>query len=76
MTRQEAIDRWAKFIVPSVFRAETELLQTHPEWKIRLEETKDADYETVRKVSTDYARAIAEIIVSRTSDEELAEMNN
>ena len=76
MTRQEAIDRWAEFIVPSVFRAETELLQAHPEWKIRLEATKDADYETVRKVSTDYARAIAEIIVSRTSDEELAEMNN
>ena len=76
MTRQEAIEHWAKFIIPSVFRAETELLQTHPEWKIRLEATKDADYETVRKVSTDYARAIAEIIVSRTSDEELAEMNN
>ena len=76
MTRQEAIDRWAKFIIPSVFRAETELLQTHPEWKIRLEATKDADYETRHKVADEYTRAIAEIIVIRTSDEELAEMNN
>lgn len=76
MTRQEAIDRWAKFIVPSVFRAETELLQAHPEWKIRLESTKDADYETRHKVADEYTRAIAEIIVIHTSDEELAEMNN
>lgn len=76
MTRQEAIDRWAEFIVPSVFRAETELLQTHPEWKIRLEATKDADYETRHKVADEYTRAIAEIIVRRTSDEELAKMNN
>ncbi len=76
MTRQEAIDRWAELIIPSVFRAETELLQTHPEWKIRLKATKDADYETRCKIADEYARAIAEIIVGRTSDEELAEMNN
>lgn len=76
MTRQEAIDRWAKFIIPSVFRAETELLQAHPEWKIRLETTKVADYETRHKVADEYTRAIAEIIVSRTSDEELRSMNN
>ena len=76
MTRQEAIDRWAEFIVPGVFRAETELLQTHPEWKMRLEATKDADYETRHKVADEYTRAIAEIIVRRTSDEELAKMNN
>ena len=76
MTRQEFIEHWAKFIVPSVFRAEAELWQTHPEWKIRLKETKEADYETRHKVADEYTRASAEIIVSHTSDEELAEMNN
>lgn len=76
MTRQEAIDRWAKFIIPSVFRAETELLQAHPEWKIRLETTKETGFETRHKVADEYTRAIAEIIVSRTSDEELDELNN
>lgn len=76
MTRQEAIEHWAKEIIPAVLAADLVLQQKHPEWQLRLESTKDADYETRCKVADEYTRAIAEIILGRTSDEELAEMNN
>ena len=76
MTRQEAIEHWAKEIIPAVFAADLVFQQKHPEWRLRLESTKVADYETRCKVADEYTRAIAEIIVSHTSDEELAEMNN
>ena len=36
MTNKECVERWAEFIIPAVFRAEDELLKTHPEWCERL----------------------------------------
>ena len=36
MTNKEAIDRWAEYIIPAVFKAEDALQKAKPEWKERL----------------------------------------
>ena len=37
MTNKEEIERWAKFIIPAVFKAEDKLTKEHPEWHDRLQ---------------------------------------
>ena len=66
MTREEAIKRW-EAIIPTVFRAETEL---HPRLQSVLKEHED-DPTTGAEL---YIRLIAEEIVSKTTDEELQTM--
>ena len=36
MTKQETIERWAKYIIPAVFKAEDALQKAQPEWRARL----------------------------------------
>ena len=65
MTDKEAIDRWARFIIPAVFKAETKLQREHPEWKVRLATiTKDNG----ERVAEEYCRAIATEIVTNAVD--------
>ena len=67
MSREEVIDRWSRYIIPAVFRAEDSLLKRYPEWKERLRSVKDGD---VVSVSRDYCRAIADIIVCGVFEQE------
>lgn len=69
MTNKEAVDRWAEFIIPAVFRAEDALQRAVPEWKERLQRLGQPDAgEDPHKVSEEYCRAIATIIVTQGSD--------
>jgi hypothetical protein len=70
MTNKEAIDRWAKYIIPAVFRAEDALHNAVPEWKERLKRLGEPDGEDPSKVAEDYCRAIASIIIKLGSDYE------
>ena len=65
MTNKEYVERWAEFIIPAVFRAEDELLKTHPEWSARLANIPE-DKESV--FAKEYCTAIAEIIVRASED--------
>lgn len=68
MTNKEAIDRWADFIIPAVFKAEYELKKEKPEWVERLLRLGDPDSEDPHKVAKEYCREIATIIVTRAED--------
>lgn len=68
MSREDIIERWTTYIIPSVFRAEDALHSSCPEWKERI---KNATDENIGQVAQDYCRAIAEIIVGTITDEEL-----
>ena len=57
---KETINRWAEYIIPTVFKGETDLLEKHPEWRDRLKDVPD-DERTA--VAEQYCRAIAETIV-------------
>lgn len=72
MTREQAIKRWVE-IIPAVWRAE---LTLRLKWQGRLAEAKFMPADKVRKLSEVYIRAVAEEIVSKTSDEQLKEMDN
>lgn len=72
MTREQAIKRWTE-IIPAVWRAELTLRQ---KWQGRLAEAKFMPADKVRKLSEVYIRAVAEEIVSKTSDEQLKEMDD
>jgi hypothetical protein len=61
-------------VVSAVFQAEDAINAKSPTWKARLAEAKFADQETRDKVAQDYLYAIAEEIVSKTTDEELAKL--
>lgn len=65
MTNKECVERWAEFIIPAVFRAEDELLKTHPEWSERLANIPE---EKASVVVEEYCTAIAEIIVRASED--------
>jgi hypothetical protein len=65
MTNKECVERWAEFIIPAVFRAEDELLKTHPEWRERLANIPE---DKVSVVAEEYCTAIAEIIVRASED--------
>ena len=67
MTKAEIIDRWAEYIIPAVFKAESALQNTHPEWREKLKSVTD---ENVSEVAKEYCIAIATIIVDGADDTE------
>ena len=67
MTREELIEHWATNVVPAVFKAEDKL---HPQLKVMLEQHKDDKAEGAKL----YCRMIAEEIVSKLTDEQIAEL--
>ena len=70
MTRQEAIERW-KYIAKTVFFAEEAISK---EWNERLHAAPSRTHEEQQQFIDEYMTAIATEILSKTSDEELAEM--
>lgn len=70
MTNKETIDRWAQFIIPAVFKAEDALTKAKPEWKERLSKLGQPGGEDPHKVSEEYCREIATIIVKLGTDYE------
>ena len=68
MSNQEAIDRWAKYIIPVVFKAEDALKKANPEWEARLRALGQPGGEDPHKVAEEYCREIATIIVRFGSD--------
>ncbi|MBQ7179791.1 MAG: hypothetical protein IJR87_00700 [Bacteroidaceae bacterium] len=71
MTKKEAVDRWAEFIIPAVFKAEEAISK---EWDERLHAAPPMTREEQQQFADEYMTAIATEIVSHTSDEELAAM--
>lgn len=69
MTREEAINRWTE-IANTVFLAEERIAN---EWHERLKAAPNLPKEKQHELVQDYCRAIAEKVVSKTTDEELAE---
>ena len=65
MTNKECVERWAEFIIPAVFKAEDELMKTHPEWSERLVNIPE---DKASVVAEEYCTAIAEIIVRASED--------
>ena len=65
MTNKECVERWAKYIIPAVFRAEDALLRNKPEWKERIANATD-DY--MSDLAKEYCTEIAEIIVRGAED--------
>lgn len=57
---ENTIERWAQYIIPAVFRAETKILKEHPEWMERL---KGVTKENADQVAEEYCRTIATEIV-------------
>ena len=70
MTNKEAIDRWAEYIIPEVFKAEDALQKAKPEWKERLKHLGESGGEDPHKVAEEYCREIATIIVKLGNDYE------
>lgn len=68
MTNKEAIDRWAEYIIPAVFKAEDALKKAKPEWEERLRKLGTPEGEDQHKVAEEYCREIATIIVRFGSD--------
>lgn len=68
MTNKEAIDRWADWIIPQVFKAEDALKKAKPEWIERLRKLATPEGEDPYKVAKEYCRDIATIIVRSGSD--------
>lgn len=59
--RYEQIERWATFIIPTVFVGEENLNRKQPEWKERL---RNSTKENIQEISDAYCRAIAEEIIT------------
>ena len=70
MTRQEAIDRW-KDIAYAVFYAEERIAK---DWDKKLHEATNLNREEQIKFVGEYCEAIANEIVSNTSDEQLRQI--
>ena len=70
MTNKEAIDRWAEYIIPAVFKAEDALQKAKPEWKERLARLGEPSGEPPATVAEEYCREIATIIVTQAADYE------
>ena len=70
MTNKDAIDRWAEFIIPAVFKAEDALKKAKPEWEERLKRLGEPGGEDPHRVADEYCREIATIIVKLGSDYE------
>ena len=60
--KKEAVERWAGFIIPAVFKAESALQKEHPEWVERLRGVNEGNWV---EVAEEYCRAIAEEIVGK-----------
>ena len=71
MSNQEAIDRWAEYIIPAVFRAEDALTKANPEWRERMKTVGQPGGEDPSKLAEQYCRAIATIIVRSAEDYDL-----
>ena len=67
MTNKEAIDRWAKYNIPAVFKAETQLQREKPDWKKVLA---NIPADKGGEIAEQYCREIATIIVTQGSDYE------
>lgn len=70
MTNREAVDRWAEFIIPAVFKAEDALKKAKPEWEERLKRLGEPDGEDPHVVAFEYCMEIATIIVTQAEDYE------
>ena len=70
MTREQAIDRW-KDVIRGVFSAEDKL---SAQWYERLSAANGMPSEGRRKLADEYLTAIANEILSKTTDEELENM--
>ena len=70
MTNKETVDRWAEYIIPAVFKAEDALQKGKPEWVERLRRLGEPGGEDPHKVSEEYCREIATIIVTQAADYE------
>ena len=70
MTNKEAIDRWAEYIIPAVFKAEEALQKAKPEWKERLARLGEPGGKPPGVVAAEYCREIATIIVTQAADYE------
>ena len=70
MTNAQAVDRWAKYIIPAVFRAEDALKKANPDWNERLAKIGQPGGEDPHKVAEEYCREIATIIVTQAADYE------
>lgn len=68
--RREAVERWAKYIIPAVFRAEDALKVKHPEWIAKLQ---NVTAENMQEMAEGYCRAVAEEIVFISTDKEKEE---
>ena len=67
MTNRDAIKRWAEFIIPTVFKAETELQRSHPDWVERLKVMGESS-ENPTDAAKEYCLDIAKIIVRNAED--------
>ena len=67
MTNKEAIDRWAEYIIPAVFKAEDALQKAKPEWKEKLANVSKENGALLARL---YCEEIATIIVKMGSDYE------
>lgn len=68
MTNKDTVDRWAEYIIPAVFKAEDALTKAKPEWKKRLGKLGTPEGEDPHKVTEEYCREIATIIVKLGKD--------
>ena len=71
MTRQQAIDRWAE-VAETVFWAEEAIAK---EWEGKLRNAPSLSKAEQHELAHAYCRAIGEEIVSKTTDEELAQLD-
>lgn len=76
MTNKNAIDRWATYIIPAVFKAEDALKNAKPEWEERLKKLGQPGGEDPYKVAEEYCREIAKIIVRFSSDYDTTEYSD
>lgn len=68
MTNKETVERWAKYIIPVVFKAEDALKKAKPEWEERLRRLGNTGGESPYKVAEEYCTEIATIIVIQAVD--------
>ena len=73
MKNKEAIDHWAKYIIPAVFRAEDRLTKEKPVWREWLSHVTP---ENGSELAEMYCREIAEIIVRNSPDYDPNEKND
>ena len=67
MTNKEAVDRWAEYIIPAVFKAEDALQKAKPEWKEKLANVSKENGALLARL---YCEEIATIIVTQAADYE------